>query len=533
MMDISLINGGTIGSFVPAYESITYSLSMYSIRLNAKDYLSQYKVLLLEPSCLGRTESFGLEPRTGPANAYGEHSCVHDNLKGHMFVVPEELAPYGQSVRCWRPSATDRSLINFTTFGSLTKGAAYGGGYLYTLTQVLYPKVGYSVNHSFVVRTIDGADISYDTLATESYTCVDTWSIGMNQYVMLQYKYVKDRLNASSIEYAYKYKVYVFQYVLTNKFVYTSSWYDSAAAAKSAAVSTYFGRFTTANYTAPPDTFQLPKGKLLAFASQLESYDEYDLYEVYGELANAAVQDAKCIDINSIAFIRDITKLGDVLSTFAGAASKLTAKGLSAAYLAYHYGLRLFISDSKDVVSSLRDQSNKGWTKTWSVVRARSASSFSCIHPSINGGTVKVESCYKIRYSQVTDIYTSLLKFLDDWDLAFNAGNVWDLIPFSFVVDWFINIGEMLEADDNRRYLHRLPVLGTVRSRKCEFPPFDNLLFSKLLGLNFHVAGNYHFVRYERILSSSVIYPRVGMNTEWSIGNHVVEAIALLVQKAR
>lgn len=121
---------------------------------------------------------------------------------------------------------------------------------------------------------------------------------------------------------------------------------------------------------------------------------------------------------------------------------------------------------------------------------------------------------------------------LDDWDLAIDASNTWDMLPYTFVVDWFISIGDYLETCENREYLHNLDVLETTRSRRNEFPQFDMVKFKTILNLKCCIDGDFHLVHYLRLLSSSVIYPRPGIDTNWSNGNHVLEATTLLVQNA-
>lgn len=48
------------------------------------------------------------------------------------------------------------------------------------------------------------------------------------------------------------------------------------------------------------------------------------------------------------------------------------------------------------------------------------------------------------------------LSLLERMGLALDGYNTWDLIPYSFVVDWFLHIGDFLEAARSRRYAERI-----------------------------------------------------------------------------
>lgn len=535
MMDITNINGGSIGSFYPTYETISYSLPMYQVMLNEMDSLYQYEILVLEPGCAESMLSIGLEPKTGPRSTYGEHPCAHSNYVGNMVVIPDELSGYGMTHRCRRQMSGTNLRIDFTTKGFTHKVGTYGNGDLLNMGKVIYPIVGYTIDVPFIIRNMDGAVITYNTLATETYSCYDVWTLGTDHYIAILHHKVADRLNSESVEYIDELQVYVFRYIGTLKLIYCSGWkpFDPSSDCRDWVCNTYKCKFTVTKYTTPDiEGFSLPKSKLEALAKDLISYDVYDEIQVFGDLANAAAQDAKMININTLQYAYELSKISELVSSLTGPLGKLSAKTLSTAYLAYHYGLRLSAKDTNSLVMAVRQSFSKEWDKTWSRIRARSASSYSCGHPCINGGTVSVTNNYKIIYDQLDVGFKSLMKMLDDWDLAIDTSNTWDMLPYTFVVDWFISIGDYLETCENSEYLHNLDVLETTRSRRNEFPQFDMVKFKTILNLKCCIDGDFHLVHYLRLLSPSVIYPRPGIDTNWSNGNHVVEATMLLVQNA-
>jgi hypothetical protein len=62
------------------------------------------------------------------------------------------------------------------------------------------------------------------------------------------------------------------------------------------------------------------------------------------------------------------------------------------------------------------------------------------------------------------------MRFAEAVDLVPDFLNVWAMIPFSFVVDWFTNIGDLAEGIDNFFTLEQQhEVLGSIVSSTCSF----------------------------------------------------------------
>ena len=117
--------------------------------------------------------------------------------------------------------------------------------------------------------------------------------------------------------------------------------------------------------------------------------------------------------------------------------------------------------------------------------------------------------------------------------LADPATVVWELIPYSFVVDWFIPIGSYLEN------LNQIPTLNgrflTIKSTRFEGsnngqmiqPPFNK--WQKVPNIN------QSYYRLERTVSSSIPVPKPQFNTLPSAMSptRIWNAIALVVQRIR
>jgi hypothetical protein len=92
--------------------------------------------------------------------------------------------------------------------------------------------------------------------------------------------------------------------------------------------------------------------------------------------------------------------------------------------------------------------------------------------------------------------------------LAPNLSNAWDLVPFSFVADWFFNIGGRLEDIDTRGLMFLLPHVVSVHSIRIvdEFP--DSLLEALDLSTTEpHGSGEYPSFRFYRRIISKWLAP--------------------------
>lgn len=126
-----------------------------------------------------------------------------------------------------------------------------------------------------------------------------------------------------------------------------------------------------------------------------------------------------------------------------------TLKGSPNEWLAYRYGLRPIISDTENVLKHMTDITGKvrKTSRSKSVLTDNSEIMVNSIPQDyiLNHYTVQ-------NFDEVVIRGMSLDEFMAEFEsnIGFTAKGLltlpWELIPYSFVVDWFVNIGDFLGA---------------------------------------------------------------------------------------
>lgn len=189
--------------------------------------------------------------------------------------------------------------------------------------------------------------------------------------------------------------------------------------------------------------------------------------EMWGDLADVAVQNARCLDINSIAYARDLVQLKDscesILMLLRG---KPNLRKLADAWLSFKYGFRLLIADSMELGHALGGSVVERWNKKFSTCRAMEKSVSIATKGPLRDHPVLEQYNLKVYYSPDRDRFLSLCRIMMDWDTFPSLQNIWDLIPLSFVVDWFTDFSRTLSRIDTNTYINTVDVQGVIETRK-------------------------------------------------------------------
>lgn len=174
-----------------------------------------------------------------------------------------------------------------------------------------------------------------------------------------------------------------------------------------------------------------------------------------------AFESIRLASFNGLAFTRDTTKLVRDTSRLVRdlRAVRKDPRRIASIWLSYRYGHRLYYQDCK---SLMRGLSTVGRAKPLKF-RGRHIETIS-LFP---GTTTRVEYNFTLYCSPFCLADTSLetqLRSLDFWP---SAENLWDLLPYSFLADWFIDVSDICKRYDMRSDILRYPILGAVQSVKC------------------------------------------------------------------
>lgn len=157
--------------------------------------------------------------------------------------------------------------------------------------------------------------------------------------------------------------------------------------------------------------------------------------------------------INALTLLPDILSapssikgLYNCFETFLTGSRRKRMKALADTFLSVKYGTRLTYADlqsfTNSILGSRAPKSKTSATMDISVLVAYSRFS----------GVARCSCNYEpLAFYQFYDR-------LDQMNLTIHASDLWDIIPYSFVVDWFLPIGDYLEKYDKERALERYHV---------------------------------------------------------------------------
>lgn len=238
----------------------------------------------------------------------------------------------------------------------------------------------------------------------------------------------------------------------------------------------------------------------------------------YGDMAAAAVKSKRLVDSNIIEFIRD---LRDVKSLIPKLENLKSLKGISSTYLGVKYGILPTKSDISSIVDAFKVRKpffdKNGFTV------------FNSSHTDrlITGDCQwNLEQHIKVPIANEDSEFEKLLDELDKFGVGLTFENVWDLLRYSFVVDWFVNVGGFLRRIDNNLRLLRYNIpyvtMSDKRSVTGQLPQSTTLLTMGLIEWRY----------YHRWVESQCPLPPLTLSTTSTISNHWLEAGALLIQRA-
>lgn len=247
---------------------------------------------------------------------------------------------------------------------------------------------------------------------------------------------------------------------------------------------------------------------------------------------SSCVEQINATTVNGITFLKDLMELKALIEPFVEVwRNKFSPKAWASLLLSLRYGARLTWADMYSLYEAFRKiRRTAGLIRGYALLRnsvkvTRGRDTQTITSDAYTG---KQLCCTKLCAQWLVpvdpkDRWETVVTMVDDMGMRLNASNLWDLLPWSFVINWFVNIGKLLSDLDFQADLNRLRIINRVYSthNTCHTPT------TRYLGLGFF--GTVNLDTYARRISSdSPEYP-------WSLGapsfqKHLWEEALLTVQ---
>lgn len=442
----------------------------------------------------------------------GENHCQHLKTNGDVEyvpmedVVPEPTATYPDQVRFWFLYNLSRTSV------LIPQGYAYTGAVSHTTLSSTLTQVAWEIEP-------DGAIVTRSVSRSTNPASKDLWSC-----VKKVYRLVKVQSSVATYEYTrYSKDPLKHPGSVTDGWWNYRSWSDIVTAVESnigpadyssTTTSTLYNRATVLSFN-PDDAKRVVNDVI----SMLETEGFTLPLTHFGDLAMQAGRRLIANDTNMLAFIRDLRNPSEMIPKLKNLGS---LKGLANNFLTIDYGLLPTISDLKEIMESLRRLSphlDRFGYQTSSASYQASGD---------NGRSDRLytlEQHIKLGLSDEDSGLLHVCNVLERIGLFPNVSNLWDLIPYSFVLNWFISVGDLLERVDTRLRLMRYDIKYVTRSVKTTSTA---ILTPRT---DFPYRGSVQLVQYSRWVSDHCPVPPLSLEVQPQDSSHWLEALALIIQR--
>lgn len=196
-------------------------------------------------------------------------------------------------------------------------------------------------------------------------------------------------------------------------------------------------------------------------------------------LARDAIEGLNSFDSNLLAYGSDLRKTGDSIKSVLQLTRNFRSpKAWASAWLSGRFGDRLTISDTRELLESLEKSLRRN--RNYGQGRARAVTQ---IEYNVGSQIYSIEEELKYFLIAYNDSYDSLMTTVSNlmrWDAWPTLENTWDMVPLSFVVDWFLPVSDLLKQIDasveapyikiKSQYMGRRITVSTTYSPTQELP---------------------------------------------------------------
>lgn len=243
----------------------------------------------------------------------------------------------------------------------------------------------------------------------------------------------------------------------------------------------------------------------------------------WGDLIHEATNNLDANSANMIAFFRDLKDVKSLIPKLKELGKMSTHANN---YLAMEYGVLPTVSDLKAIWNAFSSK------KFYDRLGYRRVSAYEIIRDSSTLLTQPVQVTHTRRiHVAVNDRDTgldALSERLRSMGFFPSLTNIWDLVPYSFVLDWFVDVGSVFERIDTRHRLINLDIPYVIKSDKIEVN-LNSIDPNSGVGLDLVVS------RYSRDVTTDVPQPRIfgEISKPPTVQNHWIEGSALIIQRTK
>lgn len=242
---------------------------------------------------------------------------------------------------------------------------------------------------------------------------------------------------------------------------------------------------------------------------------------VWSDLCQSCIDQLRFTNVNTLSYVSELREIKSLGEALIGAISK-NPKKIAQGYLAFHYGATLTVKDTQALAQAIIDAKKsikdlQPWRTT------QGSRTFTGTY-----GPFSYTDTYHYKVSTTPQDLVGMeaVRLLDSWGFYPTPQRLWDMVPLSFVLDWFVKISDFLGRCDSDMLRGFYNVLAVCWSRKVVV----DLPVSLLFGEDLNVSGSILVTSYNRVTSKKLhpIAFRIERAGEF---HNYLEGLALIIAR--
>lgn len=257
--------------------------------------------------------------------------------------------------------------------------------------------------------------------------------------------------------------------------------------------------------------------------------------DAYGQLSREAAQHERIHNASIVTLIPEMLHLKESVIDWSRGAAEIAAqrtvrgffKKLGNQRLATKWGVPLTLSEFQELANDVADAMGDRYAQRagYNIARAGVTETLQGLSYNVHADRVwRLKTVYKDSRRAVEH---QVYKFVRDSGLL-DLHNWWDAIPYSFVIDWFTNFSDFLEAADLTRYrLAFWEIVGSVISCKTTISVGSDVI-EQLIP---RYTGSLTLTNYHRTASPNYMpLPSSGLRVSTLSTSQMIDSVTLVSQ---